>query len=103
MRKLLFVFLLLPILSHAQLGDKNVIKVNLAGIAFKNFHFIYERSITNHFSISLGYRFMPKGEVPFKNQLEKAIDDTAVNISSFKMGNSAITPELRFYFGKGRM
>ena len=103
MKKFFFIFLLFPILSRAQLGDKNVIKVNVASLAVKNFHFIYERSITKHFSISLGYRFMPKGEVPFESQLEKAIDDPDINIPSVQMGNSAITPELRFYLGKGRM
>jgi hypothetical protein len=85
------------------LGDKNVIKLNLTALAIKNFHFIYERSITKRFSVSLGYRFMPKGAVPFKDQLEKAIDDPDINIGSFEMGNSAITPEFRFYLGKGRM
>jgi hypothetical protein len=103
MKKLLFVILLFPILCQAQLGDKNIIKVNLTSLTIKNFHFIYERSITKHFSISLGYRFMPKGEVPFESQLKKAIDDPDINIPSVKMGNSAITPELRFYIGKGRM
>jgi hypothetical protein len=103
MKKLLFFFLIVPLFSRAQPGDKNVIKVNLSSLVVKNFHFIYERTITNHFSVSLGYRYMPNGEVPLKSQLEKAIDDPNINISSFRMGNSAFTPEVRLYLGKGRM
>ncbi|MES1197939.1 MAG: hypothetical protein ABUL41_01525, partial [Chitinophagaceae bacterium] len=74
MKKALFILLLLPLLSIAQTGNKkNILKINLSSLVVKNFHFIYERSITRHVSVSIAYRYMPKGEVPLENFLEKII------------------------------
>ncbi|MES1218155.1 MAG: DUF3575 domain-containing protein [Bacteroidota bacterium] len=104
MKKALFILLLLPLLSIAQTGNKkNILKINLSSLVVKNFHFIYERSITRHVSVSIAYRYMPKGEVPLENFLEKIIDDPDVDIQAFQMGNSAVTPEVRFYLGRGTM
>jgi len=104
MKKAIVILLLLPFISIAQPGNKmNILKMNLSSLVLKNYHFIYERGLTKHISVSIAYRIMPKSEVPLKNELENIIDDPDVNVSSFKMGNSAFTPELRFYLGKGTL
>ncbi|HEY0054199.1 MAG TPA: DUF3575 domain-containing protein [Pedobacter sp.] len=46
---------------------------------------------------------MPKGELPFKSNFESVIDDpeTFKHLDNLKTGNTAITPEIKFYFGRG--
>ncbi|MBX2930959.1 MAG: DUF3575 domain-containing protein [Chitinophagaceae bacterium] len=99
MKKLLILIALLPIFSNAQkvLGGNNVIKTNLTSIALGNYHFTYERAFAKKFSISLSYRFMPKRVVPLASFVEKQLKNDDIKLGDFKMGNTAITPELRFY------
>lgn len=82
---------------------KNLVKWNFAALALKNYSFQYERAISKKISAAVGVRFAPKSNVPFSSQLEKAIndEDTWNSIKDFKTGNFAITPEIRFYMGKG--
>ena len=105
MKKLIFILLCLPMFAGAQslIGGKNIIRWNLSSLALKNYHFTYERSLTKRISLSLSYRTMPKGDVPFRSQLEKAIESSAVDFSRFQIGNTAWTIEGRFYLGFGRM
>lgn len=105
MKKIIFILLCLPMFAGAQsiIGGKNIIKWNVGSLALKNYHFTYERSLTKRLSLSLSYRTMPKGDVPFKSQLEKAIESNDINFNNFQIGNSAWTLEGRFYLGMGRM
>ncbi len=82
---------------------KNLIKFNITSPILKNYSFQYERAVAKKISVGLGYRFMPKSGLPLKSTLEKLIDDeeTIDQIRNFKTSNYAITPEVRFYFGKG--
>ncbi|HEY1025833.1 MAG TPA: DUF3575 domain-containing protein [Sphingobacteriaceae bacterium] len=82
---------------------KNLVKVNLFALPLNNFSFQYERAIGKKTAVGLGFRYMPNSGVPLKNSLEQVIDDpeTWDQIHSFKTGNVAITPEIRFYAGKG--
>jgi len=83
--------------------EKNLVKWNVAALVLKNFSFQYERAITQKISGAVGIRFSPKSGVPFSSALKNAIDDdeTWESIKDFKTGNFAITPEVRFYLGKG--
>jgi hypothetical protein len=83
--------------------SKNLVKWNVAAILLKNYSFQYERAIGKKISAAVGVRFAPKSNVPFKSKLEDLIDDedTWNSIKDFKTGNFAITPEIRFYMGKG--
>ncbi len=105
MKKIIVLFLCLPFCAGAQslIGGKNIIRWNLSSLALRNYHFTFEHSITKRLSLSLSYRTMPKGSVPFQSMLENAIKSTQINFSKFEMGNTAITPELRLYLGLGRM
>ena len=99
MKKLL-ILLLLPTIVSAQ---NSIIKTNLCGLALKNYNLTYERSIARIMSLSVGLRYMPKSTVPLKSTIEKVIDNQDFRINDFKMGNTAITGEARFYLGIKKM
>lgn len=82
--------------------DKNVLKVNLTGLFFKNYGFQYERMLSRKTSIALGFRTQPQGELPLLGFLENQIDDpeTFSELRKISYGNTAFTPEIRFYLGK---
>lgn len=105
MKKIVVLLLCLPMFAGAQslIGGKNIFRWNLGSLVLKNYHFTYERSLTKRLSLSLSYRTMPKGSVPFQSQLEKAIESDDINFGKFQMGNTAWTVESRFYLGLGRM
>jgi hypothetical protein len=108
MKKLIFALLLFPAITNAQLGilgGKNIIKTNLSSYALNNYNITYERSFLKKLSFSVGFRYMPKSSLPsaFKDEVEKLIDNKNIKISEFQLGNFAITPELRLYFGVGKM
>lgn len=105
MKKIVFLLVCLPMFAGAQslIGGKNILRWNLSSLALRNYHFTYERSLTKRLSLSLSYRTMSKGSVPFQSQLEKAIESKDINFGNFQMGNTAWTVEGRFYLGFGRM
>lgn len=76
---------------------KNLIKLNIGSLVLKTFSVQYERGINKKISIGLGLRIMPKGSLPFATS-SKSIDD---QLASLELNNIAITPEIKFYFGKG--
>lgn len=83
---------------------KNNVKISLTSLAFKNFQFQYERSLTKRIGVVIGYSFIPKGSVPFKsqiNELTSSDPDTQDMFANAELGYSAITPEVRLYLGKG--
>ncbi|MGV3509542.1 MAG: DUF3575 domain-containing protein [Sphingobacteriaceae bacterium] len=82
---------------------KNLLKVNLTALPLNNYSIIYERAIGRKISLGLGFRYMPEDNLPLLDQFESIIDDedTFNDIKDIKTGNFAITPEVKFYFGKG--
>lgn len=82
---------------------KNLFKVSLTSLALNTYSFSYERKIGNKISLGIGFRTMPEGELPLKSNLESLIDDpeTFKHIENLRTGNTAFTPEIKFYFGKG--
>lgn len=82
---------------------KNLLKVNLTALPLNNYSVIYERAIGRKISLGLGFRYMPEDNLPLLDQFESIIDDedTFNDIKDIKTGNYAITPEVKFYFGKG--
>jgi hypothetical protein len=83
-------------------GHKNLIKINVPALALRTYALEFERGITKKTALSLGFRFMPKGAIPFKDQINDIIDDpeTSKQLNLFQFGNTAITPQIKFYFGK---
>lgn len=76
---------------------KNLVKINLASLALKTFSVQYERAIHKKISVGMGLRLMPKGSLPFSSSFD-SIDE---QLGSLELGNIAITPEVKFYMGKG--
>ncbi|HWB25941.1 MAG TPA: DUF3575 domain-containing protein [Chitinophagaceae bacterium] len=91
--------------SYSQMVDifnKNNIKVNLSSFAFKNISLQYERSVAKHVSVALGFRTEPKGTIPLQSIASNVFDESDFDLNNLKLGNTAITPEVRFYVGRGR-
>ncbi len=93
--------------TSAETGDNhkmNIVKVNLMALALKNYSFQYERILTKKISVAVGIRSMPTGSLPFQdvfvNQIADDDPDLESNIRALKVGNFAITPEVRFYLNK---
>lgn len=105
MKKIILVLLCLPLFGTAQklIGGSNIIRWNLGSLAFKNYHFTYERNILPHISASISYRTQPKGAPPFQAQLKEVLNSSDINFDHFEMGNTALTGEARFYIGLGKM
>lgn len=88
---------------------KNILKVNMTSIAFRNYQFQAERVLTRAISISFTYANIPNGDVPFKDQLSNIIFDLGDGadeeidnmLYSASIGYSSYIPEVRFYLGKG--
>ncbi len=82
----------------------NIVKVNLMALALKNYSFQYERVLTKKISIAVGVRTMPTGSLPFQDlfvdQFGDEDPDVESTIRDVKIGNFAITPEVRFYLNK---
>lgn len=83
---------------------KNIIKLNLMALPLKNFSFQYERVLSKHVSLALGVRTMPSSTLPFQSTFISIADvtdqQTIDNLTKFKTGNFALTPEVRFYLSK---
>jgi hypothetical protein len=105
MKKISLLLCFLPSIIFAQktTTSKNILKTNLFGNVIGNYNLTYERAIAKKVSFSLGVRYMPKTGIPSvsKNFAEEQINDKNIRIEQFQLGNYAITPELRFYLGKG--
>ncbi|HAO04795.1 MAG: DUF3575 domain-containing protein [Chitinophagaceae bacterium] len=78
----------------------NIVKINLGSIAVKNIALQYERAVGKKISVAMGVRFQPYGTIPFKSVIEDQVDEPDVKVGDMKLGNIAISPEFRYYFGK---
>ncbi len=83
----------------------NFIKINLTSIVLSNYAFQYERVIIKPISVAVSYRFMPTSKIPFANTISNSLGDNdpeaKQTIENLRMSNYAITPEVRFFLGKG--
>ncbi len=84
--------------------SRNFIKLNVTGIALKNYSVQYERVIKRKSSFAITFRTMPSTGLPFKSAILDAVGtndpDTKNTIEQLKLSNTAITPEFRFYLSK---
>ena len=88
--------------SVSAFRGKNMVKLNLTALPLNTYSGIYERAISKKIAVGIGYKLMPKGKLPMLSQIESLIDDEDVNkhLQDLKLGSYAITPEIKFYFGK---
>ena len=97
-------------LVHAQKTDavaldqkKNIVKVNLTALAFKNLSLQYERVTGRKTSFALGVGLMPKSKLPFAEKIRDEYgedEDVKAALDQTRLNNFTITPEFRFYLGK---
>ncbi len=82
----------------------NLIKTNLTSIPLKTYSIQYERVLRKKMSVSLSLRTMPSANLPFKSTILNIAggdQNTKDIIQNTMLSNFAVTPELRFYLGKG--
>lgn len=82
---------------------KNIVKINLTSLAFKNGSFQFEHVTGPKTSVALGTSFQPKTGLPFASTLSDRFGsnpDAQRAIETTKLSNFTITPEFRFYLGK---
>lgn len=87
----------------AALPKKNIFKINLTALPLSNYGLQFERVVSKKISIAIGYRFMPLGGVPLKDNiisLSNGDADMKKTLDQLLLSNSAITPEIRWYPGK---
>lgn len=81
-------------------GKKNVIKINLPALAFKNISVEYERAVGRKTSVSVNVHTIPFGQLPFQSTFKSLTDNSDVKYDQFKLGSFGVVPEFRFYLGK---
>ncbi len=88
--------------DEANIAKKNIIKLNLPALAFKNISVQYERAVAKKVSVAATMRYMPDGSIPFKSSIIKLADDpeTERQLNNLKVGNFAVMPELRYYLSR---
>jgi hypothetical protein len=79
---------------------KNVVKINLPALAFKNISLEYERAIGKRTSLAANVHFIPFGKLPFQNTFKDLGNNSDVQYDQFKLGSFGIVPQLRYYVGK---
>jgi hypothetical protein len=102
--RLIMILALLPCAALAQSSDyQDNVKINLSSLVLSNLGVSYERSISHKWSVGMGVRYMPMTSVPFKTTVSNLINDGDIDVQDARMGNIALTPEIRYYLGAARM
>jgi hypothetical protein len=82
----------------------NIFKLNVTALPLKNYSVQYERTIDRKISFALAYRTMPPTTLPFRAAILKQVNagdaNTKETLAGLRLTNFAITPQVRFYFGK---
>lgn len=83
---------------------RNIFKINLPALALRNYSFQYELVVSKRISFAFSYRTMPNGPLPLQSTLLSLTGSNDPNttdaIKNIQTGNTAITPEIRFYISK---
>ena len=89
-------------LSLEYQAKKNIVKLSLTSLAFRNIHLQYERVLNKRISVSLSFSTIFEGEIPLLGSVENTIDDAESfdKIKDVSLSYYSVTPEVRFYLGK---
>ncbi|HEY8690207.1 MAG TPA: DUF3575 domain-containing protein [Chitinophagaceae bacterium] len=79
---------------------KNILKINLPALAFKNISVQYERQVGKKSSVSINVHTIPFGQLPFQSAFKNLASNSGVQYDQFKLGSFGVVPEFRFYLGK---
>ena len=100
---LFYIIIAINASSQSLIGGDNIFKTNLSADAINNYNLTYEKSINHFISLSVNYKSMPLSKLPLKSIAKKFIDNPAIDFDNFKIGNTTITFEGRFYLGLSKM
>lgn len=81
-------------------SKKNVVKINLPALLFKNISVEYERQIGKKTSVSVNVHTIPFSSLPFQSTFNDIGNTSDINYDQFKLGSFGVVPELRFYLSK---
>ena len=89
-------------LSLEYQAKKNIVKLSLTSLAFRNIHLQYERVLNKRISVSLSFSTIFEGEIPLLGSVESSINDARSfdKIKDVSLSYYSVTPEVRFYLGK---
>ena len=89
-------------LSLEYQAKRNIVKLSLTSLAFRNIHLQYERVLNKRISVSLSFSTIFEGEIPLLGSVENTIDDAESfdKIKDVSLSYYSVTPEVRFYLGK---
>ena len=79
---------------------KNIVKINLPALAFKNISLQYERKIGKRTSIAANVHSIPFGTLPFQSTFKNISNNSNVQYDKFKLGSFGVVPEFRYYVGR---
>lgn len=84
---------------------RNIVKMNLASLALKNYNFSYERLITRKTSVIASFRTMPEtnlGTLKLVEKLVRITEEESIreDLSMITASNKTFTAEIRFYGGR---
>jgi hypothetical protein len=79
---------------------KNIVKINLPALAFKNISVEYERQVGEKSSVSINVHTIPFGTLPFQSTFKNISKTQNVQYDKFKLGSFGVVPEFRYYVGR---
>ena len=100
---LFFIIIAFNASSQSLIGGDNILKTNLSADAINNYNLTFEKSINHFISLSVNYKNMPLSKLPLKAITKQFIKNPAIDFDNFKIGNTTITFEGRFYLGLSKM
>ena len=100
---LFFIVIAFNASSQSLIGGDNILKTNLSADAINNYNITFEKSINHFISLSVNYKNMPLSKLPLKAITKQFIKNPDIDFDNFKIGNTTITFEGRFYLGLSKM
>jgi len=100
---LFFIIIAINASSQSLIGGDNILKTNLSADVINNYNITYEKSINHFISLSVNYKSMPLSKLPLKSIAKQFIKNPAIDFDNFKIGNTTVTFEGRFYLGLSKM
>src|ERR1035437_4031794 len=79
---------------------KNIVKINLPALAFKNISVEYERQVGKKSSVSINVHTIPFGQLPFQSAFKNIFNNSNIQYDQFKLGSFGVVPEFRYYVGR---
>jgi len=90
--KLVFIFVLVLLMTDAVFAQKNVVRLGLGGLGYRNINLDFERALKENQAISLNLGILIPRTIP-----SALVEDVELDFNDLK--GISIAPEYRFYTG----